>query len=300
VSVLVTIGMPVHNGERYMAGAIESALAQTFGDFELVISDNASSDQTESICRAFAQRDSRVRYQRVDTNVGAARNHNLCVERSRGTYFMWLAYDDLLGKTQLERCVDALERDSSASMSFPRLAYMDDAGAALGAQTELDLSLLADDAGERAWQLVRRQLSTDDVYSAIYSLMRRTALERTRLHGSYLAADQVLLFELVLAGKLVQVDGAEFIRRVHAASSMQRHRSPAERAVWFDSSSRRSVHLAHWTLFVQHYRAIRRAELPWRSKARAALAVSYRMANEWRNLGGDVKDAVRTAWARRR
>jgi glycosyltransferase involved in cell wall biosynthesis len=290
----VSIGLPVRNGERYLSGAIESVLGQTFDDFELVVSDNASTDATESICRDFARRDTRVRYERSSTDVGAAGNHNRCVDLSTGPYFMWLAHDDLLGELQLERCVAALEHDPAASMAFPRLTYIDAEGAPSGSQTLDDLSLLADDPGARSWQLVRQELASEDIFSAFYSLLRRDALQRTRRHGTYLAADQVLVFELVLAGKLVQVAGAEFVRRRHGDSSMLRHRSPAERAVWFDTSARRRVHLAHWMLFGQHYRAIVRMRLPLRASLRAAAAVSYRALREWRNLGGDVKEAART------
>jgi glycosyltransferase involved in cell wall biosynthesis len=294
MDALVSIGLPVRNGERYVAGAIESALRQTFVDFELIVSDNASTDATESICRSFARQDSRVRYERSAEDRGAAGNHNRCFELSGGRYFMWLAYDDLLGKTQLERCVAALERDPSVSMAFPGLRYVDAAGAADGAQAAADLSILADDPGERAWQLIRQELAGDDIYSVFYALVRRDALRQTRGHGTYLAADQVLLLELVLTGKLVQVAGAAFSRRRHQESSMLRHRSPAERAVWFDTSARRRVRVAHWTLFAEHYRAIWRMRLPWRSSLRAAAAVSYRALHEWRNLGGDLKDAART------
>jgi len=66
----VSIGLPVYNGERFLAGAIESILAQTFGDFELVISDNASTDGTSEICREYQARDSRVHYLRNETNIG--------------------------------------------------------------------------------------------------------------------------------------------------------------------------------------------------------------------------------------
>jgi hypothetical protein len=97
MDALVSIGLPVRNGERYVAGAIESALRQTFVDFELIVSDNASTDATESICRSFARQDSRVRYERSAEDRGAAGNHNRCFELSGGRYFMWLSYDDLLG-----------------------------------------------------------------------------------------------------------------------------------------------------------------------------------------------------------
>jgi glycosyltransferase involved in cell wall biosynthesis len=299
VTPAVSIGLPVHNGERYLANAIESVLAQTFGDFELLISDNASTDRTQEIGREIARSDPRVRYQRLDSNIGPVGNHNRCIDLARGRYFMWLASDDLLGETQVERCVEALETEPKAAMSFPRLTYIDEAGAVIGAQTTPDLSIVADDAGARAWQLVKHELAGVEIYSTFYSLMRRAALDRTRMHGTYVAADQVLLFELLLAGKLVQVQGAEFLRRIHEESSMVAHRTPEERAVWFGSDGRRRIPLVHWRLLAEHGKAVGRSAVPVRSKVRAYAAVAYRAAHEWRNLGGDFKDAARAVRARR-
>lgn len=135
VTPLVSIGLPVRNGERYVAGAIESVLRQSFGDFELVISDNASTDATESICGAYVRQDARVRYERIDKNLGAAGNHNRCIDLATGRYFMWLAHDDLLGDRQLECCVHGLNRYPAASMAFPRVTYIDAEGAAAGTQS---------------------------------------------------------------------------------------------------------------------------------------------------------------------
>jgi glycosyltransferase involved in cell wall biosynthesis len=299
VSVTASIGLPVYNGARYLRGAVESVLAQTFEDFELVISDNASSDDTPAICRDLADRDGRIRYEPLESNIGPVGNHNRCIELSRGRYFMWLAYDDLLGPTQLGRCVETLESQPGAAMAFPRLRYMDESGNVLGSQESRDLSILDDDAGARAWRLVELELASIEIFSTFYSLFSRKALDRTRRHGTYVAADQVLLFELVLAGKLVQVDGAEFWRRMHEESSMESHRTPAQRAVWFGSAPSRRPPLVHWSLFAHHYEAVGRSSIPWQSKLRAHGAVTYRAAREWRNLGGDFKDAYRALRANR-
>src|SRR5207245_725070 len=105
--------MPVRNGEKYVRQAIESILAQTFSDWELVICDNASTDATEAICREYAARDPRVRYSRNAENLGPAGNHARCFELSRGRYFRWHAHDDLLHPQYLEKCVEVLDWDAS-------------------------------------------------------------------------------------------------------------------------------------------------------------------------------------------
>src|SRR5438132_13873019 len=91
----VSIGMPVYNGERYLSGALDSLLSQTLADFDLIISDNASTDATESICRSYAAHDSRIRYFRNENNLGAAANFNRAFELCGGEFFRWAAHDDL-------------------------------------------------------------------------------------------------------------------------------------------------------------------------------------------------------------
>src|SRR6056297_227124 len=101
----VSICMPVHNGENFIADAIDSIVAQTFPDFELIVTDNASTDRTEPIVRDFARRDGRIRYVRNEENIGAAANYNLGYELSRGRYVKWAAHDDTLSPNFLERTV---------------------------------------------------------------------------------------------------------------------------------------------------------------------------------------------------
>src|ERR687886_314645 len=92
---LVTMGMPVRNGERYVEEALRSLLAQSFGDFEIVISDNASTDRTGAICRDYAAMDRRIRYRRQAANIGLANNLNAVVEMAYGRYFLMTHYDDI-------------------------------------------------------------------------------------------------------------------------------------------------------------------------------------------------------------
>jgi glycosyltransferase involved in cell wall biosynthesis len=109
----LTIGLPVYNGERMLPEAVASLLAQTFEDFELVISDNASTDGTEEVCREFAEQDPRVRYERSPANRGSAWNHNHLVDQARGRYFKWAAHDDVYDPELLRRCIQVLDADPS-------------------------------------------------------------------------------------------------------------------------------------------------------------------------------------------
>jgi len=107
----VSVGMPVYNCERYVAEAIESHLRQTYTDFELVITDNASTDRSEEICRAYASRDPRIKYHRNPENLGAGGNFRRCFELAQGDYFRWTPSDDVVGPELLELCVEVLDRD---------------------------------------------------------------------------------------------------------------------------------------------------------------------------------------------
>lgn len=115
---LVSIGLPVYNGERYLKEALDSLLAQTYKNFEIIISDNASSDKTAEICEAYLLKDKRIKYIRQSKNIGQVANFNFVLEKSEGKYFMWAAHDDLWDERFIEKCVLALEGNPEAVMAF--------------------------------------------------------------------------------------------------------------------------------------------------------------------------------------
>ena len=124
----LTIGLPVYNGEMYLAESIDALLGQTYKDFELIISDNASTDGTAGICQRYAEQDSRVRYIRQPTNIGLAPNHNAVVEQARGELFKWAASDDLYARELVERCVDALDQRPDVVLAHSWSARIDGSG----------------------------------------------------------------------------------------------------------------------------------------------------------------------------
>ncbi len=121
----VSVGLPVYNGENFIKDALDSILAQTFEDFELIISDNASTDGTQQICRQYTSKDQRIRYIRNDGNIGASKNFNQVFELSSGEYFKWIAHDDLCAPEFLERCVEVLDQDPSIVLCFARPKAID-------------------------------------------------------------------------------------------------------------------------------------------------------------------------------
>jgi len=98
----ITIGLPVYNGEKIIRQRIESILSQTFNNFELIISDNHSSDKTAQICKEFLKRDNRIKYFRQDKNIGILQNFLFVLEKADKEYFVWAAVDDIWEPSFLE------------------------------------------------------------------------------------------------------------------------------------------------------------------------------------------------------
>jgi len=124
----VSIGMPIYNAEKFLRQALDALLGQTFGDFELIISDNGSTDGSEAICREYASKDSRIKYYKNETNLGAAKNFNRVFELSRGEYFKWASHDDICDPEYLERCVELLDRNPAVVLCYPKANTIDEQG----------------------------------------------------------------------------------------------------------------------------------------------------------------------------
>ena len=251
----VSIGLPVYNGERYLEVAIRSLLDQTFGDFELVICDNASTDRTEEICRAFAAQDGRIRYHRNPSNLGAARNFNLTFELSSGEYFRWASYDDLCAPTCLERCVEVLDKDPSIVMCYPRTVIIDEEDREV-ARREEGLALLDSDPVKRHRAFHRRFRRTW-LCNPVFGLMRRDVLAKTGLLGAYNSADVILLARIALLGRIYEVPEYLFFRRLHSQTSVRANPSAQSLAEWFDPRNRGRIVLPLWKVFREHLRIIR-------------------------------------------
>lgn len=124
----LSIGLPVYNGEEYLAQSLDALLGQTYEDFELVISDNASTDGTRDICRRYAARDSRIRYLGLPRNIGAAPNHNHVFTECRGELFKWASHDDLYARDLLRRCVETLDERPEVILAHSGQAVIDGDG----------------------------------------------------------------------------------------------------------------------------------------------------------------------------
>ena len=288
-----TVGLPVFNGENYLAEAIDSILAQTFTDFELVISDNASTDRTEEICRVYAERDDRVRYFRHATNRGASPNYNFAVAQARGEYFKWMAHDDVLHARSLEETVRVLDENPEVSLAYTKTRRIDENGKVTGDYDFLENKLRID--------AVKPHTRFGDYICrahnclGIFGLMRLEQLLRTNLHAAYQGADRVLLAEMALIGRIHRVPEYLFDRRDHPGAYTAQ-RSADSRLGWWDTEQAERLQFPHWRKLLEYNKALWRVELPVRelrllgdlTRPAAALLLSlFRRVSDGRS-GTDV------------
>jgi len=212
---LVSVVLPVYNGEQFLPKAIETVLTQTFDDLELIISDNASTDTTAEIAAHYVRIDQRVRYLRHAQNLGVDRNWTFAALQARGKYLKWLSSSDYLAPNLLANCVDRLNADRSAVLCFPATQQIDTNDRLLRAVSH-DFEVVSTDPIERFFRVVSNLQVNSPM---IAGLIRRDAVFATLPLGNYPSADLVLTAKLSLHGRFVMLPEALFYRRVGDAHS---------------------------------------------------------------------------------
>ena len=284
----VSIGLPVYNGERFLEATLESICGQTFGDFQLIISDNASTDGTESICLRHAAADKRVRYFRNASNQGAAYNFNRVFELSSGEYFKWAAHDDVYAPTYLEECVAGLDQNPSAVLCFPKVRFIDESGRMVDdhGYKARGLSL---NPHERFFEIV---LPTH-IITEIFGLIRAECLKQTPLIAGYASSDRVLLGELALHGRFVEIPDYLFFHREHAERSANVFVTLHSYLKWFDPGQADRVVFPTWKLLGEHLLSISRPPLNGTERLRCYLGMVRWVRSRRRSMISDVRIALK-------
>jgi len=285
----VSIGLPVFNGENYLEEALDSILAQTYSDFELIISDNASTDQTPEICRAYAARDPRIHCYRNAQNLGAAKNFNRVFELSSGEYFKWAAHDDLIAPDFLLKCVQVLDQDPTVVLCHSKVKFIDESGEV---SANYDIKLCNVDSPkpqDRFGDLIMMHHWCFDVFG----LIRAKALKMTPLIASYIESDRALLVELGLLGRFYELPEHLFFSREHKERSVRALPERHLRAGWFDPTKEGHIVLPRWRIFLEYSKSVRRV-----SPSRYERAWCYIHLVNWLRLYGKglVKDLLVAAY----
>jgi glycosyltransferase involved in cell wall biosynthesis len=271
---LVTIGLPVHNGARFLSQAIESMAAQTLGDFELIISDNASTDRTAEICLDHAARDARVRYIRQPVNLGAPRNWNFVALQGRGPYFKWASANDFCDPRMLEKCVAVLDADPSVVLCHGRTCIVDEDTSEQRPFAH-DFAATQSQPSQR-FKTVRRSIVLNNAQNGVMRLdvLRRTSLDRPYPHG-----DLVLMAELALYGRFVLLPEILFYRRLGRKTWSMR-RTPAELHALFYPGSADAHRLDRWRRHLDYFSSVMRAPIKPMEKLRILPWVARHAAGE--------------------
>jgi glycosyltransferase involved in cell wall biosynthesis len=236
--------------------------------------------------------DPRIRYLRHDVNRGAAWNHNVLISEARGRYFRWHHCDDRCEPRHLELCIAALESDPTAVLAYPRTVLIDAAGKVTANYADR-LALCEESACGRLRHLLRNVFLCNPVLGVI----RMDALRRTALLGSYIRSDHVLLAELAMGGRWIEVPEMLFRRRIHAGKSTEANRSVRDRAAWFDPKLRAKMIIwPNMQLFLEHLKAVWRAKIGLRQSVLCTWTVvawqsgveTHRLRERFRRLRAGV------------
>jgi len=280
----VTIGMPVYNGEKYLAQTLDTLLAQTFQDYELIISDNGSTDSTETICRSYAECDARIRYIRYEQNQGAAWNYNNVFELATGEYFKWAAHDDLCAPEFVERCVEILDRHPEVVLCYSRTQAIDDHGDVIRAYPNKP-----EGNSTKAYRRFYEFVCIPHPCVAVFGLIRRNVLAQTPLIGNYSASDRPLLGELSLRGQLYEIPEYLFFYRNHAQQSWQKYSiKRAVQDLWFDPNKRGKRAFPYWRLLKEHLSVIAKTPLNIYDRLVCYVYMVWWVRKHWRHLARNL------------
>ncbi|MDZ4722478.1 MAG: glycosyltransferase family 2 protein [candidate division Zixibacteria bacterium] len=257
---VVSIALPVFNGVPFIGEAIESILSQSFKDFELIITDNASTDGTDAVCLAYAEKDSRVRYSRNEQNIGSVNNYICAFEKVRGKYFKFATANDVCAPELLERCIEVLESQPDVVLVYGRTKLMDEQGI-IFQEYDDRLDLRDSSSSER---FIKFMLNVR-LANALAGLIRIDQLRQTRFLGNHIASDITLMGELALRGKYFELPEFLFFRRVGKQSSTL-NKSLEELKKFYDPLSKKRIALIYWRLNWEHFHSVARVSMDSKEK----------------------------------
>ena len=278
----VGIGIPVYNGENFLAQCLDSLLSQTFTDFEIVISDNASSDGTRKICEQYAAKDPRVHYYLNDKNLGPGPNYNKVVHLSRGEYFKWTAHDDLHAPEYLEKCIHILDNHKDVVLCHSKTCFIDMNGNRIGTYDD-KLKTDSTNAHVRFRALIMNVKCFD-----IFGVMRLDALRQTPLLGSFGHADGSLLARLGLMGEFYEIPDYLFLNRDHPNKSIYKYSTFRDYSVFFDPKNEGKILFPRWRLGHEYVRSVFAVPLGTSQRLQCLFQMVYWIKAYWKSLAANI------------
>ena len=281
-----TVGIPVYNGEKYLPAALDSVRAQDEEDIEIVISDNASTDATEEICRAAAAQDPRIRYVRHAENRGGRWNFNHLVELARAPYFTWAAADDVRQPAFVRRCLEVFaDSDPATVLVYPRTQIIDAGGLVTEDLNDADLGCDEPTPHERMAHFLRAQAA-----HIFYGLHRTEALRSTRGIRPTVGNDLVILAELACRGPFALVPEQLFLQRRHAEQFSAQGQA---QIAWHAPKASVRFAFPHTKVSVELVRGVLSSPVDAAEKARclATIPVAWTLPR-WRGPAADVWAAL--------
>jgi len=212
--------MPVRNGTKFIRRAIDSLLAQTYTNFELIISDNDSNDGTWELVQGYAGRDMRIKLYRQVTNIHSYRNFSFVLSKAEGKYFMWAAVDDLWLPEFIDSMVAELQThtDAGVAMCAVERRYED------GIFKDLIRFEGKNNPVNKTYYGMIKGLTSPLKYNLyLYGLYRTVLLRKaTRYYPEFWGADRMLVCQIALATRFRYVDSILHIRTNHRLPSYLR------------------------------------------------------------------------------
>ena len=290
----VSIGLPVYNGENYLKEALDSILSQSFGDFELIVSDNASTDRTMAICRTYAEKDSRIRYYRNENNLGAAWNFNQVFRHARGRYFQWACHDDVWAPTLLERYVEVLDQMPHVVLCYSKTIFIDESGEPI--RSLIGRPDLHDVSPQKRFLSFLKYHINPNECNPVLGLFRTNILKKSPLIGRYPASDMILLDEVALHGEFHEIQECIFLRRDHPLTSVRAHPSWEDRAVFFDPLNKGKIQMPTWRWFFEWIKSIIRSPIGLLERIKCIKELFHWAWWNRRNMKKEVKYLVKNTY----
>jgi glycosyltransferase involved in cell wall biosynthesis len=289
---LASAGIPVFQGENFLDETLSFLRSQDYPNLEIVVCDNASTDQTADIVRRHAAEDPRVRLIVNETNIGAAPNYNKVFEVSRGKYFAWNAHDDHSSPNFFSEGVTALDSDDNAVVAIPRSFRVDLDG------ERLEEFWIPPDVHSQHPHVRFRAAARAHPEAIVFGLFRSEAVRRTRLHGRFSGSDRNFVAELMLHGRAIMAGDSEFYLLEHPGRSVRTfHRSGKGRYThlrdaWYAPERENRMVFPSWRRLREYVASVTRTRLGFADSARCYAAVGRLLVDDrlklTKQLGYDI------------